>query len=131
MLKDVDLGLLQASYSDDPACRSAWQDVQKDANECLNRPPLVYRSSKGPGCSASVGTACGGSTPWRWPTGGRARREYAAKAKENLLEVCAFKDWNPSHFLDTAEMSHAVGVGYDWLYELPRSADSRATSAPP
>ncbi|MFQ6035073.1 MAG: heparinase II/III family protein, partial [Sedimentisphaerales bacterium] len=24
--------------------------------------------------------------------------------------------WNPSHFLDTAEMSHAVGLGYDWLY---------------
>jgi hypothetical protein len=35
---------------------------------------------------------------------------------ENLLTVCAFDDWNPSHFLDTAEMSHAVGLGYDWLY---------------
>ncbi len=31
--------------------------------------------------------------------------------------VCAFPDWNPSHFLDTAEMAHAVAVAYDWLHE--------------
>ena len=31
--------------------------------------------------------------------------------------MCEFPDWNPSHFLDTAEMSNAVGVGYDWLYD--------------
>ncbi len=49
---------------------------------------------------------------WRW-TG---EEKYAVRLKENLMAVCAFKDWNPSHFLDTAEMSHAVGVGYDWLY---------------
>ncbi|MHC4229236.1 MAG: heparinase II/III domain-containing protein, partial [Planctomycetota bacterium] len=49
---------------------------------------------------------------YRW-TG---EEKYAKKAVENLLAVCAFKDWNPSHFLDVAEMSHAVGLGYDWLY---------------
>jgi hypothetical protein len=49
---------------------------------------------------------------YRW-TG---RDIYADKAIENLLAACAFKDWNPSHYLDTAEMSHAVGVGYDWLF---------------
>jgi hypothetical protein len=25
-------------------------------------------------------------------------------------------DWNPSHFLDTAEMTHALAIAYDWLY---------------
>ncbi len=34
------------------------------------------------------------------------------------LEAAAgFKDWNPRHFLDTAEMTHALAVGYDWLYD--------------
>ena len=42
---------------------------------------------------------------------------YARVCEENLLTVCTFPDWNPSHFLDTAEMSHAVGVGYDWLFK--------------
>jgi hypothetical protein len=42
-----------------------------------------------------------------------------------MLTVCAFADWNPSHFLDTAEMSHAVGLGYDWLYAY-LDAETRA-----
>src|SRR5262249_52110243 len=36
------------------------------------------------------------------------------------LSVCgpAFPDWNARNsFLDTAEMSAAVAIGYDWLYE--------------
>jgi hypothetical protein len=34
--------------------------------------------------------------------------------------MAAMPDWNPSHFLDTAEMTMAMAVGYDWLYqELP------------
>jgi hypothetical protein len=33
------------------------------------------------------------------------------------IETAArFKDWNPSHFLDTAEMTYAFSVAYDWLY---------------
>ena len=41
---------------------------------------------------------------------------YAERAKLELLNICAFSDWNPSHFLDVAEMCVAVSVGYDWLY---------------
>jgi hypothetical protein len=55
--------------------------------------------------------------------------KYAKALRENLLTVCSFPDWNPSHFLDTAEMSHAVGVGYDWLYgelDEPTRAQIRA-----
>ena len=39
------------------------------------------------------------------------------RAVAELRAVCAFEDWNPSHFLDTAEMSLAVATGYDWLYD--------------
>jgi len=42
---------------------------------------------------------------------------FADRAKKELLSVCAFPDWNPTHFLDTAEMSHGVGIGYDWFYD--------------
>ncbi len=42
--------------------------------------------------------------------------EFADRAVQEMLNVCAFKDWHPSHFLDTAEMTHAVAIGYDWLY---------------
>ncbi len=41
---------------------------------------------------------------------------YAQRCYEELEAACNFKDWNPSHFLDTAEMSTAFALGYDWLY---------------
>ena len=50
---------------------------------------------------------------WRW-TGDE---KYAEAAKTNLLAVCGFVDWVPHHFLDVAEMTHAVAIGYDWLYD--------------
>jgi len=43
--------------------------------------------------------------------------EYAERAKQELLAAAAFADWNPSHFLDTAEMTLGVALGYDWLYD--------------
>lgn len=42
--------------------------------------------------------------------------EYFNKCEEELLAVSGFEDWNPSHFLDVAEMTMAVSIGYDWLY---------------
>lgn len=42
--------------------------------------------------------------------------KYLKRAEKELLAVSAFKDWNPSHFLDVAEMTMAVSIGYDWLY---------------
>jgi hypothetical protein len=41
---------------------------------------------------------------------------YLQRARAELLAVAAFSDWNPSHFLDVAEMTTAVGTGYDWLH---------------
>jgi len=43
--------------------------------------------------------------------------KYARRAWDELEQVCNFKDWNPSHFLDTAEMALAVTIGYDWFYD--------------
>ena len=43
-------------------------------------------------------------------------KKYFERARAELLAVAAFADWNPSHFLDVAEMTTAVAVGYDWFY---------------
>jgi len=44
-------------------------------------------------------------------------QKYLARAEKELLAVAAFEDWNPTHFLDVAEMTMAVAIGYDWLFE--------------
>jgi hypothetical protein len=51
---------------------------------------------------------------------------FFRRARKELLTVAAFPDWNPSHFLDVAEMSLAVAIGYDWLYAHLKP-DERAT----
>jgi hypothetical protein len=44
------------------------------------------------------------------------------RINEELLAVCAFEDWNPSHFLDVGEMSLAVALALDWTDgDLPES----------
>jgi len=42
--------------------------------------------------------------------------KYFQRCEKELLAVSKFSDWNPSHFLDVAEMTMAVSIGYDWLY---------------
>lgn len=44
-------------------------------------------------------------------------KKYAKRAEKELLAVCGFSDWNPSHYLDVGEMTMAVAIGYDWLYD--------------
>jgi len=45
-----------------------------------------------------------------------------SKIDRELKAVCNFKDWNPSHFLDVAEMSLAVAIAVDWVGDaLPES----------
>lgn len=51
---------------------------------------------------------------------------FLDRARREMLAVAAFPDWNPSHYLDVAEMTAGMAIGYDWLFnELP--ADARAT----
>lgn len=43
-------------------------------------------------------------------------KRYLERAWLELETAANFPDWNPRHFLDTAEMAHAFAIGYDWLY---------------
>ena len=44
-------------------------------------------------------------------------KRYAARAQKEMLAAAGFSDWNPSHFLDVGEMTAALAIGYDWVYE--------------
>ncbi len=43
---------------------------------------------------------------------------YARRAEAEMLAAAAFPDWNPSHFLDTGEMTTALAIGCDWLDDV-------------
>lgn len=118
MLKEEDLEKLKARAASDPVLRKFAEETIRQADKARAKPPLEYLIPDGlrllsvsRECMARV-YALG--VAWRWTGEGK----YAEALIANLLAVCDFPDWNPRHYLDTAEMAHAVGVGYDWLYGL-------------
>ncbi|UCG57244.1 MAG: heparinase II/III family protein [Phycisphaerales bacterium] len=128
MLKDKGLDDLKQHYQNDKVLQKCVEDVLKKAEAAFGKPRLTHRKI-GPRL-LHVSRDCLDriydlGIAYRW-TGDE---KYAAKAAENLLTVCAFEDWNPSHFLDTAEMSHAVGLGYDWLYSYLDAGDREKIKA--
>jgi len=49
---------------------------------------------------------------------------------DEILAVCNFSDWNPSHYLDVAEMSMAIAFAVDWAgQELPQTTLTAAKNA--
>jgi hypothetical protein len=42
--------------------------------------------------------------------------KYSDKAIDFMLHACTFPNWNPQHFLDVAEMTAALAIGYDWNF---------------
>ncbi len=124
ILTDGRLAELKALARTDTTLARYVQDVIKQADRDLRRGMLVHKLV-GPRLLTTsrecLRRVCTLGVAWRW-TG---KRVYADKIRDNLLAVCAFKDWNPSHFLDTAEMSHAVGLGYDWIRDTLSKAETR------
>lgn len=57
------------------------------------------------------------------------KEKYAARAAREMLHIARYDDWNPSHFLDTAEMTMTLSIGYDWLYHTLTPAGRKEIKA--
>ena len=52
------------------------------------------------------------------------------RINDEVIAVCNFTDWNPSHYLDVAEMSTAVALALDWTAgKLPKTTQELALNA--
>ncbi|MGN6493699.1 MAG: heparinase II/III domain-containing protein [Agriterribacter sp.] len=52
------------------------------------------------------------------------------RINDELVSVCNFSDWNPSHYLDVAEMCLAVAIAIDWTgNKLPAKTVTLAKKA--
>ena len=128
MLHDAELLALKERARNDQQLQEFVATVIKRADDQMTKAPFKYRENKS---ILGISRACMARVydlglAWRW-TGDK---KYAEKLEENLLAVCDFPSWYPKHFLDPAEMAHAVGVGYDWIYdEMDPSTRKRIRTA--
>jgi len=112
---DDDFKRLQSLVLSDAFAHSLWNKFKGQADAMLTAPPVVHRLI-GPRlldqsrlCLDRVYTL---ALAYRLS----GETKYRERALQELRAAAAFPDWNPSHFLDVAEMTHAFAIGYDWLY---------------
>jgi len=112
---DADFSRLKELIKTDTTAAGIFDSLKRQADKMLDQPTVVHRLI-GPRlldqsrlCLERVYSL---SLVYRLT--GEAK--YRERALKELRAAAAFADWNPSHFLDVAEMTHAFAIGYDWLY---------------
>ena len=122
----ADFERLKVQVNADPLLKKWHEDLQGQAARLLSAPPSKYEIPDGLRLLATSRRVLN-----RVQTLGLLYRldgdkRYADRAWLELNTAAAFTNWNPRHFLDTAEMTHAFAIGYDWLYDVWTDAQ-RAT----
>jgi hypothetical protein len=115
---------IKQAIKKDPLVRKWYDRLQQDARKMLDEPPVEYKLTprllgESRRALSRISTLAG---LYRLD----GDRQKASRARTEMLTAAAFKDWNPPHFLDTAEMTTALAIGYDWLFDY-LSAEDRAT----
>lgn len=100
-----------------PQVRAWWVTLSNSAVSMLTQPTNVYvPDERGTilGISRSVLDRVQKLALAYQMTGSS---NFAERAWLELDAASQFQDWHPAHYLDTAEMTHAFAIGYDWLYD--------------
>ena len=124
-----DKGEWKKRISSDELLGKARDRVLQDAEAFLLQPPVERKLTGKRMLEVSRAYLVRVSTlAMAWQLTGDPR--FAEKAEKEMLAAADFADWNPSHFLDTAEMTAALAVGYDWLYDtLPEPTRQKVRQA--
>lgn len=120
---------LKKKLKSDPVVQNMYEAVQLNAEAIFDK-PLLTRNVVG---RRLLGTSR--EMLYRINMLGIVYRmendqKFLNRINEEVIAVCGFSDWNPSHFLDVAEMSMAVAFALDWTAgKLPASTIELAKKA--
>jgi hypothetical protein len=127
LFPDSDLPAIKQSIATDSFTRKYFQQEREVGEKLLAVPPDIYQIVGGEHTLLATSRDMEGRI---LTLAGLYRitgdRRFADRATHEMLAAAAFPDWYPTHFLDTAEMTAALGLGYDWLYSVLSPTD-RAT----
>ncbi|MBM3333409.1 heparinase II/III family protein [Candidatus Sumerlaeota bacterium] len=113
---DSDLQRIKQLIASDQTARRYYEQLKQEATESLDAKPVAY-VVVGPRLLAQSRRCLTRVATWALLYRLDGDKRFAARAKQEMFAAAGFPNWNPSHFLDTAEMSHAFAIGYDWLYD--------------
>ncbi|CAM3668405.1 discoidin domain-containing protein [Occultella aeris] len=112
-----DLSHVRNLILDDDRSRGWYRNVEHQAERLLSTPASAYRIPDGKRLLDTSREVLRRTYLLALAHHVSHRKEFADRLWLELLAASRFPDWNPSHFLDVAEMAHAFAIGYDWLHE--------------
>jgi hypothetical protein len=116
MLPEGEENVIKQTIASEEVWKTTHQYILEESNKLIGKPPvervLIGRRLLDKSREA-LSRIFYLSYSWRMT----AEIKYIERAEKELITVASFTDWNPSHFLDVAEMTMAVSIGYDWLYK--------------
>ncbi len=116
LVREQDWGSLREKLETDPPSAMIYRTLRQRADAILAEPP-VERDLTGRMLLMISRQALERISVLAIVDRVSAESRYGTRAIAEMVAVCRFIDWNPSHFLDTAELCLAVAIGFDWLYE--------------
>jgi hypothetical protein len=121
-----DLAQLKATIAADPLLQSWHTRLRAQAQEMLSQAPSRYEIPDGLRLLATSRRVVHRIYTLALLQRLDGDQQYVERAWQELAAAAQFPDWNPRHFLDTAEMTHAFAIGYDWFYDA-WTPEQRAT----
>jgi hypothetical protein len=100
----------------DPLLHQVLNRLEANGRALLDQ-PLVPNEKQGRRLLAASRAKLGRTVLWSFNYRITGDEVFLRRAEKEMLAAAEFPDWNPSHFLDTAEMTAALAIGYDWLYD--------------
>ncbi|MEZ5038478.1 MAG: heparinase II/III family protein [Saprospiraceae bacterium] len=120
---------LKKKLKSEPVVKNYYEAIQLNANK-IQKEPLLVREMIGRRLLSTSREML-----YRMGILGMAYRMEKSPAllkriDEEVIAVCQFTDWNPSHYLDVAEMSLAIALAVDWVgKDLPKATVEMAMTA--
>ncbi len=123
-LADSELDRVRQTVRDNAVAKRCYNDLEKESDRLLSTPPVEYRYA-GTGLRTPSRRVFDRILTLALMYRLTGRDPWLRRAIMELKAAANFKDWNPTRFIDCAEMTFAFAVGYDWLYPV-LSPDERA-----
>lgn len=111
---------LRQQVTNNPSGKPAtwYRSLKVSADALMTNAPVIYSPDVRDTILTTSRTVIDRVSKWGLAYRITGDTGYAERAWIELHHIATnFPNWNPGHFLDVAEMTHAYAIGYDWLYD--------------
>jgi hypothetical protein len=116
MASASDFARLKSQITSDPATAKLYASVKAEADADLSAPVVTYSESSTSTLLTTSETTLSHAMALGMMFKLTGSQQYLARLWKDMDAVAKFPDWDPNEYLDTAEMTTAVSVAYDWAY---------------